>query len=176
VTYPGLKAQVLEAGGSLRNPSEQLMLDAVDAVYQETGKRITRILSNTGQGRKFVEFVSAQRRYPGVTSGTQGYSVGYGKGSLQFVAPGVACDLECDHVDIPPREMYFLSWDTFWLFEALPMDWIDDDSLLRLIPNATTDGHKAGMLAYVGGVENVINVMPAGNARLGDLKDPLCGD
>ena len=173
-TYPGLKSQVLGAGGALRNLTEQIILDACDLPRRETGKRITRVVSNSGQGRKYVEFVAPQRRYPGPTKGRPAYSLGYGKDSLQIVAPDVDCNLEADNFDIPPREMYFLSWDTFGLFESMSTDWIDEDSLLKLIPEA--GGHKAGFLAYAGSVENMINTMPAGNSRAEDLKDPIAGD
>jgi hypothetical protein len=56
----------------------------------------------------------------------------------------------------------------------MALDWIDEDTLLKLIP--TNGGHKAGFLAYVGCVENIINTMPRANARLDDLNDPICGD
>jgi hypothetical protein len=173
-TYPGLKSQVLGNGGALRNLTEQIILDCCDLPRRETGKRITRVLSNSGQGRKYVEFVGPQRRYPGPTKGRPSYSLGYGKDSLQIVAPDVDCNLEADHFDIPPREMYFLAWDTFGLFESMATDWIDEDSLLKLIPES--GGHKAGFLAYAGSVENQINTMPAASSRGEDLKDPICGD
>lgn len=172
-TYPGLKSQVFAAGGVLRNLDEQLILKAILQTRKKSGKKVTRALSNYGQALKYVEFVSADRRYPGVTSGSQSYSIGFGDDALQIHAPGVNTKLEVDY-NIVARSLFLLSWDTFGLYEAMAPDWIDEDSLLHLIP--TSGGHKAGVLAYPGSIENQINTMPRGNARIDDLKDPMMGD
>jgi len=174
-TYPGLKCQVNKAGGVLRDLTEQLILDSVDEGRRRSGKKITRALSNTGQARKYVEFVAPERRYAGNSSGKPSYVLGYEDEGLKIVAPGVNCHLETDF-DISPRVMYFLAWDTFGLYEAMPLDWLDEDSMLNLLPNSSADGHKAGFVAYVGCVENQINTMPKAQVLLGDLKDPICGD
>jgi hypothetical protein len=172
-TYPELSAIVLRGENGLRNLNEQLILEAIDKPRQETGKRITRALSNSGQARKYVEFIQGERRYAGPQGSSPKYTVGYDEESLQIVAPGVNCKLEVDF-DIHPRRIYFLAWETFGLYEAMPVDWIDDDALLKMIP--TSGGHKAGFLAYVGSVENQLNTMPRASSRLEDLNDPLCGD
>jgi hypothetical protein len=172
-TYPELCSLIYRGSNGLRDLTEQLILEAIDGPRRETGKRITRALGNSGQGRKFVEFIQGDRRYQGPQGSSPKYTVGYDEESLQIVAPGVNCKLEVDF-DIHPRRIYFLAWDTFGLYEAMPVDWIDDDSLLKMIP--TSGGHNAGFLAYVGSVENQINVMPRANSRLEDLNDPICGD
>lgn len=172
-TYPELNAFVFRGASGLRDLNEQLILDTIDGPSRETGKKITKALSNTGQGRKYVEFIQGERRYAGPQGSAPKYTVGYDDESLQILAPGVNVKLEVD-VDCEPRRIYFLAWDTFGRYEAMPLDWIDDDSLLKMIP--TSGGHKAGFLAYVGSVENVINTLPRANARLDDLNDPICGD
>lgn len=172
-TYPELNAFVETGASGMRNLSEQILLDAIDKPRREVGKKINRLLANSGQGRKFVEFIQAERRYPGPTGSAPKYTVGYDEDSLQVLAPGVNCKLEVDF-DCHPRRIYGLSWETFGLYEALALDWIDDDNLLKLIP--TSGGHKAGFLAYIGSVENQINTMPRANFRLDNLNDPLCGD
>jgi hypothetical protein len=174
-TYPKTKANILSNGGTLRNLSEQLMLDAIDLPRRRAGKKITRVLSNTGQARKYVEFVAQERRFAGNTNGGDPkYNLGFAEGSLQIVAPGVNCKLELD-TDIPPRTMLFLAWDTFGLFESQGLDWVDDgDGMLKLTP--TDGGHKSSFLAYMQSQENQFNTMPLGNSRLDDLKDPICGD
>lgn len=172
-TYPELNAFVEDGPGGLRNLTEQLLLNAIDKPRREVGKKINRLLSNSGQGRKFVEFIQGERRYPGPTGSAPKYTVGYDEDSLQVLAPGVNCKLEIDF-DCHPRRIYGLSWETFGLYEAMGLDWIDDDSLLKMIP--TSGGHKAGFLAYIGSVENQINTMPKANFRLGNLADPICGD
>ncbi len=173
-TNPQINGMVHRNGGVLRDLSEQLILEAIAKPRRKTGKKITRALANEGQGRKYIEFVSADRRYPGATTGTQNYSVGAGEDSLNIVAHGVNCKLELD-LDIPPRKIYFLAWDTFFHFEPQELDWIDDDGgLLKLVPS--TDVHKAGYLAYICSIENQGNTMPPANCELGDLKDSMCGD
>lgn len=173
-TDPQINGQVERNGGSLRDLSEQLMLAAIEKPRRRTGKRITKALSNIGQAHKYVEFTAADRRYPGATTGTQNYSVGFGDESLTIAAPGVNVKLEVDR-DVPPRSIYFLAWDTFFHFEVQELDWADEDTLLKLMP--TTDGYKAGYLAYICSIENQGNTMPPANCHLGDLKDAtLCGD
>jgi hypothetical protein len=172
-TYPELNAFIEDGAGGLRNLTEQLVLAAIDKPRRQVGKKINRLLSNSGQGRKFVEFIQGERRYPGPTGSAPKYTIGYDEDSLQVLAPGVNVKLEIDF-DVHPRRIYGLSWETFGLYEAMPLDWIDDDSLLKMIP--TDGGHKAGFLAYIGSVENQINTMPQSCFRLGNLADSLCGD
>jgi hypothetical protein len=173
VTDPELGAFVLRGAGGLRDLDEQMILEACSKPRRETGKRISRVLSNDGQSRKYVEFIQGERRYPGPTGEAPRYTVGYDEDSLQILAPGVNAKLEVDF-DISPRRIFFLNWESFGRYEAMALDWIDDDSLLKMIP--TNGGHKAGFLAYVGSVENQINSMPRSNARLENLNDPICGD
>jgi hypothetical protein len=173
VTNPELGSFVLRGSGGLRDLTEQLILDAISKPRRETGKRISRALSNDGQARKYVEFIQAERRYPGPTGAAPKYTVGYDEDSLQILAPGVNCKLEVDF-DVQPRRIFFLAWDTFGRYEAMSLDWIDDDTLLKMVP--TNGGHLAGFLAYVGCVENQINTMPRANSRLENLNDPIVGD
>lgn len=173
VTNPELGAFVLRGSSGLRDLTEQLILEACSKPRRETGKRISRALSNDGQARKYVEFIQAERRYPGPTGEAPRYTVGYDEDSLQILAPGVNCKLEVDF-DVQPRRIFFLCWETFGRYEAMALDWIDDDTLLKMIPR--DGGHKAGFLSYVGSVENQINSMPRANCRLENLNDPICGD
>jgi hypothetical protein len=172
-TYPQISGQVARNGGSLRDLSEALMLDAIEKPRRKTGKKITRALCNIGQAHKYVEFVAPDRRYPGMSSGTPSYALGFGDDSLNIAAPGVNVKLEVDR-DIPPRAIYFLAWDTFFHFEAQELDWADEETMLKLIPSSDT--HKAGYLAYICSIENQGNTMPPANCVLGDLKDSLCAD
>lgn len=171
-TYPHLKALVVGAGGVLRNVSEQLVLESIYQAQEETGKEITRAISNRGQIMKCAEFLSADRRYPGVTSGGQNYSTGVN--DITFFASGVNVKLEYEPNCIA-RKIYFLAWDTFGLYEAMAPDWINEgDGKFHLIP--TTDGHKAGIIAYAGSIENQFCTMPKAQVQLADLKDPMMGD
>jgi hypothetical protein len=167
-TYPELNAFVEDAGGN--DLTEQLILNTIDLPFRETGKRISKALTNTGQARKYVEFIQAERRYPGPTGSAPRYTVGYDEDSLQIIAPGINVKLEVD-TDIEPRRIYFLAWEVFGRYTSMDVDWIDDDALLKMIP--TAGGHRAGFLAYVGCVENQINTMPRASARLENLQDPI---
>lgn len=167
-------AHVLSNGGALRSITERLMLDAISLPRRRTGKKITRILSNDGQGRRYTEFVAADRRYPGATTGDPRYSTGYTDDSLTVVAPGVNAKLEIDY-DVTPRSIYFLAWDTFFLYSAKDLDWVDaENGLLKLSPGSSS--HNSAFLAYIAAIENQGNTMPRANARLDDLSDPICGD
>ena len=172
-TYPELNAFVYRGSSGLRDLTEQMILEAMDGPRRETGKKINKALTNTGQARKYVEFIQAERRYAGPSGSAPRYTVGYDEDSLQIIAPGINVKLEVDF-DIEPRRIYFLAWDTFGRYESMGVDWIDEDTLLKMIP--TSSGHKAGFLAYVGCVENQINTMPRASSRLEDLNDPICGD
>lgn len=172
-TYPKLKSFILSNGGVKRNLSEALMLEACFKVKRHTPKKVTRILSNDGQWRKYLEFVAPDRRFTGATSGAPKYVTGGDENTAAFVAFDTNCTIEVDD-DIIPRSMFFLSWDTFFLYEAAPLDWLEEGGRLKLVP--TDGGFKAGFLAYLASVENMGNVMPRANARLDDLNDALCGD
>lgn len=172
-SYPELNAFVYRGSSGLRDLTEQLLLEMLDGPRRETGKKITKALTNTGQARKYVEFIQAERRYAGPSGSAPRYTVGYDEDSLQILAPGINLKLEVDF-DVEPRRIYGLAWDTFGRYESMGVDWIDEDTLLKMIP--TAGGHKAGFLAYVGCVENQICTMPRASARLDDLNDPICGD
>jgi len=169
-TFPELNAFIVDAGAN--DLTEQLILETIDLPRRETGKRVSRALTNTGQARKYVEFIQAERRYPGPTGSAPKYTVGYDEDSLQIVYPGVNMKLEVDF-DVEPGRIYFLCWEVFGRYTAMEVDWIDDDALLKMIP--TAGGHKAGFLAYVGCVENQINTMPRCSSRLEGLNDPING-
>lgn len=173
-TYPKLKAHVKKNGGVLRNLTEQLMLEAVADPRRLTGKKITRIISNEGQGRKYCEFTAADRRYPGATEGDPRYVTGYNENSFPFVAPGVNARLEINF-EAKPRNIYFLTWDTFFLYEAQPLHWLSgNEGPLHLSPGSST--FNSAYLAFMCSVENQGNLMPRANSVLGDLVDPILGD
>ena len=172
-TYPELKSFVERGANGRRDVSEALILDIIAKITDETGKKPNRALSNTGQARKYVEFIEPSRRYPGPTGSSPKYTIGYTDTSLQILAPGVDCHLETD-TDIVPRSIFFLTWDSFGRYEGLPLDWIDEGELLRMIPG--TAGYKMGFIAYVGAIENQVCTLLRAQGRLDDLNDPKLGD
>lgn len=175
--YPDSKAQVIANGGTLRNPDEQTILQGVDQAEDESGKRITRIVSGPGIARKVLEFVVADRRFLGQASGSgdPSYTIGYGKNSINIATPSGNLAWETER-DCPPRSAFGLAMDTFGLYVASDMDWLTDEGggMLHLVP--TTDGYKHGFVAQVGSLENMFNTMPKANVRWDDWKDTNAGD
>lgn len=174
-TYPKAKAHVLSNGSVLRNVDEQLLLSLVDAPRRQLGKRITKLLSGGGQYRKVIEHCANDKKYMVPTTSTTDpkYSLGAGKNALSLSFLNISAMLEVDD-DIAPRQIFALSTDTFFLYEAMAPGWISDEVLKELVP--TTGGHLAGFIGYAGSLENQGCLMPRANARLDDLADPECGD
>jgi hypothetical protein len=170
-TYPKLKCIVKDNGGSDRDISEQILVNAVHEVRHISGKRVTDMWSNTGQAEKYIEFVAPDRRYampPG--GGTTKLSTGYQEGDLVHYAPGVAFKLNIS-VDMHPGRIYLLCWDTFFHYQAQEMAWWDEGSMLKPVP--TDGGFKAAYFAAMAGIENIGCDMPGVNVLIKDLTDPL---
>lgn len=172
-TYPKLKANVKGNGGTLRNLTEQILINACHESRQRVGKRVTDIWTNTGQVEKYIEFVAPDRRYNVDGPGTQPKGTGYEEGQLTHYAPGVAAKINIS-MDIVAREMYLLNWDTFFHYVSQEMDWWDDGNMLKPTPNSTT--YKASYMAFVASIENIGCDMPLANTVIRDLRDPLIGD
>lgn len=173
VTYPKLNANVKANGGTLRNLTEQILINACHESRQRVGKRVTDIWTNTGQIEKYIEFVAPDRRYNVDGPGTQPKGTGYEEGQLVHYAPGVAAKFNISF-DMVAREIFLLNWDTFFHYVAQEMDWWDDGNMLKPTPNSTT--YKASYLAFVSSIENIGCDMPLANTVIRDLRDPLIGD
>jgi len=174
-TYPKLKAVVKGNSGTLRNLTEQILVNACHDVRQRTGKKISHIMTNTGQIEKYIEFVSPDRRFNVTGSTPPTYVTGYNEGGLVHVAPGINAKIEINY-DIVAREIYLLSMDTFFHYEAVPLSWWDKDgSILKPTPG-TTGNYKASYIASIRSVENIGCDMPLANCVIRDLRDPLIAD
>jgi hypothetical protein len=170
-TYASLKALVLGNSGTMRDLTEQLILQAALRVRKRNGVKVNKFISNAGQALKFANFTAADRRYPTPT-GVQNNTIGFE--SLPIVAPGVSGELAI-HYDCPPRMLFGLDWSQFARYSARDLDWVDeDDSLLKLIPGSST--YTAGFHAYIASLENQFCYRPQGNFRIEDLNDSLVGD
>lgn len=174
-TYPKLNC-VVNTAGSLRSITEQILIRTCHEVRARSGKRVTDAWTSPGQAEKYVEFVAPDRRYT-VTSKTSPQSMvtGYDEDSLVHVFPGGMFKIQISF-DIFPREMYLLSWDTFFHYVAQDMDWMDEGGMLQPAPAASRSGYKASFYAYMGSIENIGCDMPLGNAVIRMLKDPVLGD
>jgi hypothetical protein len=170
VTYPKLKSVVNSNGGVNRNLTEQILIRTLNTVRARTGKRITDMWTGPGQFEKYIEFVSADRRYPVTGSSPQSMVTGYT--NLVHVTPEGPLKLNLSF-DIIPRELYLFNWDTFFHYVSEEMDWWQGDMLK---PTPTSGGFKASYMAYLVSIENIGCDMPLANAVIRDLRDPSIGD
>lgn len=168
-----LKSIVDSNGGTLRNLTEQLLIRICHQIHEESGKRVTDIWTTPGQFEKYIEFVAPDRRRA-VQNGTYDKSTGYKEGELVHYAPGVALRLNRSF-DIIPRELFLLSWDTFFHYQAQETQWVDEGSLLHLAI-ASSGNRQAKWEAFMACMENIGCDMPVANGVIRDLKDPQLGD
>lgn len=173
-SYPRLKANIFNNGGTLRNIDEQELLKACVTPRRRAGKNVTVLMANDGQSRKMAEFIGRDRRFIVEPSSSPKYSMGYDEGSFRVFAPGVNAKW-VENPDIQARKIYALSWDTFGLYVGRDMDWWEDGGMLKPIPGSSAN-YKAGVVAYLAAIENQFCVMPIANSRIDDLKDPIMGD
>jgi hypothetical protein len=169
-----LNATINDNGGSLRNLTEQMLIRTCHEVRDNVGKRLTDMWTGPGQIEKYIEFVAPERRRA-VQGGTYDKSTGFKDGELVHYAPGTALKLNMSF-DIIPREIFLLSWDTFFHYVSQEMQWVDDDSMLHLAIGANNSSYAARWDAFMASMENIGNDMPSANAVIRDLKDPVLGD
>jgi hypothetical protein len=172
--YEKLSSIVKSNGGTLRNLTEQLLIRTIHDLRESTGKRPTDMWSGVGQIEKYIEFVAPDRRRA-VEGGKYDKSTGYkSNDELVHYAPGVKLVLNTSF-DLIPRELYLLSWDTWFHYVAQEMQWVDDDSMLHMGVNSS-GGRKAIWESFMSSMENIGCDMPCANAVIRDLKDPSIGD
>lgn len=168
---PKMNAYVKGANGVPEAITETIVLDMIATVEDRTNKRITKLISNSGLTRRYLQHMAAERRQAGVD-----FSSGYREGSFPITTPSGTVEWEI-HLDALPRTLFGLAWDQFFLYEALPLDWVTGDTVeraLRLAP--TSGGFLAGYVGYMASIENMGNHCPRANFRRDDLADPLAGD
>lgn len=170
-TYPQLKARVFSNGGVLRNITEQIFLSIINEMRQTRGVKVNRLLSNYGQWQKYLEQISADRRYPVMPGQTTQGVMGMERGGAMVIGPDVDVKLEIDY-NIQPRKVYFLDWATWGMVSAGEPDWIGEPKMLQ----PTTDGFKAAWLAHMGCLENIFCLHPQNQAVATDLADPILSD
>lgn len=168
-----LKSVVSDNGGTLRNLTEQILIRICNKVRDGCGKRITDCWTSPGQIEKYIEFVAPDRRRA-VEGGNYDKSTGY-KSTDEMVHyfPGGKFVLNTSF-DLIPRELYLLSWDTWFHYVAQETQWVDEGSMLHLAIGSA--GYKARWDAFMASMENIGLDMPCANAVVRDLKDPILGD
>lgn len=177
-TYPELKATVLGTGLPLRNISEQLLYEACYKPRDLASRSIDQIYASFGQSQKALEFLSHDRRFPMGGEKDPKYSTGMGEDAVMIIAPGVRAKLQI-HPDCRPRTVYLCDSSTFGHYLARDLDWVTDGdggTMLKQKVDTSTGTRVAAFEAHMASIEQQINVMPIGNAKIVQLNDPLCGD
>lgn len=168
-----LKSVVKSNGGVLRNLTEQLLIRTCHEVRDGVGKRVTDCWTSPGQVEKYIEFVAPDRRRA-VDGGNYDKHTGYkSTDDLVHYFPGGKFTLNTSF-DLIPRELYLVSWDTWFRYAAQDMQWVDEGSLLHLAIGSA--GYKARWDAFMASMENIGCDMPSANAVIRDLKAPELGD
>lgn len=168
-----LKSVVSDNGGTLRNLTEQILIRICHKVRDGCGKRVTDCWTSPGQVEKYIEFVAPDRRRA-VEGGNYDKSTGYkSTDELVHYFPGGKFVLNTSF-DLIPRELYLLSWDTWFHYVAQETQWVDEGSMLHLAIGSA--GYKARWDAFMASMENIGCDMPCANAVVRDLKDPVLGD
>lgn len=171
-----LKSLVFGNGGEARNLTEQLMIAANHDVWVRVAKRPSTLFMPETQVEKYIEFVAPQRRFPTTGRQRQGKATGYDVSDLHHFAPGVDMDFLISP-DAVPGEIYGLTWDSFFLYEAVRLQWLSghDMANLLLLPG-TNGGHKAAWAAYLVSIENWGTDFPLASWKMIDLKDRILGN
>lgn len=168
----GLKSYVTTSTDK-RDLTEEEMVRTCLQVRERSTKRITDILMGPGQIEKWLKIVLPDRQRA-VSGGTYDKSLGIkNESELMLYAPGVAARVMLSF-DIIPREIYYLSWDSWFHYVAKAMDWVDDDQLMHLGVGSST--YQAKWQAFMASFENIGCDMPGAQAVSRNLKDPILGD
>ena len=128
-TYEELKSFRSSNSGTLRDLSEDLLLEAAHAVRQRTGRMIDTVLMNTGQYSKYLKFIRPDRRLEVTGKGVPQYDTGYKADNeyspvSNFYHGGTTADIFVSE-DVFPREVYLLTRDELRRVENGPMKWFE---------------------------------------------------
>lgn len=167
-----LKSPTSSNGGELRAWTEQIMLQLVHDTRKRSGKTPSTIVLGPGQVERYIDFVAPFRRFNVSPGQRQGKTLGYQMDDLKLDAPGVSFDFILSF-DCLMREAYGLSWDCFFLYEAVRLQWLSGHDLgqLLLLPGSNGAAHKAAWGAYLVSVENFGTDFPLASCVWRDLKD-----
>lgn len=172
-TYEELKSVVHGNGGTLRDQTEDQVVQASQAVFQESGAAIDTIIMNTGQWAEYLQYTRLDRRYPQAGAGVPSYDTG-NKAKSQFFLNGRGVDIEV-MTDIRPRTIFGLTKSTFRRIGMDAPQWLDlggTQFAIALSGGAYTSAKQAFIEFY----SNLLCFQPNANFRIDDLSDlGLCG-
>lgn len=179
-TYEELKSVRLSNSGTVRDLTEDLLLQAAHGVRQRSGRLIDCLLMNTGQFSKYLKNVRPDRRYDVSGKGVPNYDSGYKASDefspvAQFLHAGKAADIYVSE-DVFPREVYLITKSELRRLEQGPMTWLEwgnGNIFQQAISSGAYITAKTATLAYFG---NLGTPCPAAHAVIVDLADSeLCG-
>lgn len=174
-TNPKLNSSIQGNSGTLRDLSEQILVQGVHDVRQKSGKNITDLWWNTGQSAKYLEFTTPDRRYPQTSGGITPLATGYSDDTMVHAIPGGKVKIH-EAYDISPRVIYGINWSTMFHYVAQDLDWWDKGGGQLLKPLPVSGGFKAAWFAAVCSMEDIGCDYFRGNVLYKDLKDNLAGD
>lgn len=178
-TYEELKSLRLGNSGTLRDLSEDLLLELAHGVRQRSGQLIDCLLMNTGQFSKYLKFVRPDRRYNVTGGGVPNYDTGYKASNAfepvaQFMHGGKVCDIYVSE-DVFPREVYGITKAQLRRIENGKMDWVDWGGTMfqQGLSSGAYKTSKQATLLYLG---NLATYQPNAHGVIVDLFDrELCG-
>jgi hypothetical protein len=124
-TYPHWKANILDNSGTNRELTLNLMLQACDLNYKQSGFHIAKMRMGLGQRRKYANLLLPDVRFqPGKLKG--GYE------TLTFAGGNGAVELVIDPA-APPNKIFCEAADKIQKYEMLELGWgnLDGDKMHR---------------------------------------------
>lgn len=172
-TYEELKSTVLANSGTLRDLTEDLLIDLAHGIRQKSGQNIDLLLMNFGQLAKFYKFVRADRRFNVSGAEIPTYNVGYKKLPTFFVG-GQEVEVLASE-DVFPREVYGVTTAQIRRVVAQKLDWKDfGGSMFQQA--ISSSAYALAYQATLYGAENLATYMPGAHGVVQDLFDnQLCG-
>lgn len=173
-TYEELKSPVFGNSGTVRNQTEELLLQPCFEVYQRSGASIDVLACNSGQIQEYLQHTRPDRRYS--TSGAvPDYKTGF-KADLELLFNGRAIPLKMCQ-DIAPRSIYGINLASLRRIGDQRPKWVDWGGGSTFIPGlATGPTYATSKVAVLAFLSNLACYQPNANFRVDDLSDlQLCG-
>lgn len=175
-TYEEMKSVVLGNSGTLRDLTEDLLIDLAHAVKQRSGGSINLLVMNWGQLAKYLKFVRADRRFnvngSGVIKGDSGY-----KDLPTFYLGGGNVEI-LPSEDVAPREVYGLDTTQIRRIQSRKLGWyeVNPGQMFQQTIATGAAGYSFSKEANLLALENLATYLPGAHGRIEDLYDKqLCG-
>lgn len=171
-TYEELKSTVNGNSGTVRDLSEDLLINAALDTRQASGESVDVLLMNTGQLAKYLAITRPDRRIP-TSTGAMNSDTGY-KDEIAFVYDGKRCNVEVSE-DVSPRTVYGLSTSQLRRVGDNKLSWLDWGGG-PFVQGVNSTGYKTTKQATLKFFSNLATYKPNAHFRIDDLADAqLCG-